>query len=99
MANHSEQLENDPLFLGITRPAMIYGVSFEFAVINGFFAAIVFLAVGKPWYLLVAVPGHMLGYLMCMSEPRRFGIVFTWLNTMSKCRNRMFWGGSTYTPH
>lgn len=98
MTKEEVELDNDPLFAGVTRPAMIFGASFEFAILNGFFAAFVFLATGKPWYLFVVLPGHAFGYVMCLNEPRRFGILFKWLNTVAKCRNRMFWGKSTYLP-
>ncbi len=94
-----DSLEMDTLFAGATRPAMIWGATYEFCIINGMFAAMLFLAVGNPFYILVAIPAHLIGYLMCMNEPRLFGILFVWLNTMGKCRNRMFWKGSTYTPH
>ncbi len=98
MSSEPVELDFDPLFAGITRPAMIFGASFEFAILNGMIAAMVFLATGKPWYILVVIPGHAFGYLMCMHEPRRFGILFKWLHTVAKCRNRMFWGKSTYVP-
>lgn len=93
-----EPLENDILFAGATRPAMIWGVTYEFCVINILGASMVFLAIGNPFYIALVVPGHLLGYLVCMNEPRLFGIFFIWLQTMSKCRNRVFWKGSTYVP-
>ena len=74
MSNEPVELELDPLFAGITRPAMIFGASFEFAVLNGMFSAMVFLATGKPWYILIAIPLHAIGYLVCMKEPRQFGL-------------------------
>jgi type IV secretion system protein VirB3 len=98
MADDKEILEIDILFAGATRPAMMLGVSYEFFIINGMFAAIFFLAVGNPFYMAIVFPGHILGYLMCMEEPRRFGILFKWLEVAGKCRNRMFWKSSTYTP-
>ncbi|WP_020211023.1 type IV secretion system protein VirB3 [Gilvimarinus chinensis] len=92
-------LENDILFAGATRPAMVWGVTYEFCVVNLLFGAMFFLGVGNPFYIAIVVPGHVLGYLICMNEPRLIGIFFIWLQTMAKCRNRVFWKGSTYTPH
>jgi len=97
--NEPETLETDILFAGATRPAMLYGVTYAFAIINGMFALMVFLAVANPFYIAIAIPGHLIGYLMCMNDPRRFEVFFVWLVTMAKCRNRMFWKSSTYTPH
>jgi len=97
-AKKEVMLEHDVLFLGATRPAMMFGVTYDFMVINGMVASMIFLATGHPFYFLLAIPGHLVGFLVCMNDPRTFGIFFVWLTTMSKCPNRMFWKGSTYTP-
>jgi len=97
-ANNEEALELDILFLGATRPAMMFGVTFDYMIINGFGTSMIFLASGNPLYFLLAIPGHILGFLVCLKDPRTFGVVFTWITTTSKCPNRLFWKGSTYTP-
>lgn len=94
-----DRLETDILFAGATRPAMLFGVTYAFAIVNGMFALMVFLAVANPFYIAIAIPGHIIGYLVCMNDPQRFEVVIVWLTTVAKCRNRMFWKSSTYTPH
>lgn len=97
--SHQENLDMDILFAGATRPAMMFGVTYSFAILNGMFSLLLFLAVANPFYIAVAIPGHMIGYLVCIKDPRTFEVFFVWLQTMAKCRNRMFWKVSTYTPH
>jgi len=93
-----EKLDNDILFVGATRPAMIFGVSFGYQVVNGFSVAIIFLAMGNPMYFLLVVPFHLFGYILCANEPRQIELVGSWVICVSKCNNRFMWGGSTYLP-
>jgi len=39
----SGTIEADPLFLGLTRPPMLAGVSFTFAALNGIFSLLAFI--------------------------------------------------------
>jgi len=94
-----DSLEADILFAGATRPAMLFGVTYSFAVINVMFSLMVFLAVANPFYIAIAIPGHVIGFLVCLNDPRKFEVLIVWLATMAKCRNRMFWKSSTYTSH
>lgn len=95
----NEELELDPLFVGATRPAMIWGVTHEFAVIGGMLVSIFFLNTGNPLNLFIYVPIHILGYLICLKDPRKINVILGSLKCYSKCQNRFFWGWkSTYTP-
>jgi len=92
------EIDIDPLFAGATRPAMLFGVTYEFCVVNGLLVTLIFLSSGNPLYMLLVLPIHAFGYMVSLKEPRIFTLFFTWAVTMSKCRNRRFWGKSTYTP-
>lgn len=97
----SEELEEspfDPLFVGLTRPTMIAGVTFEVFIINGMLTAILFLGVGNPLYLLSALPLHLVAYAVCLKEPRAFTLFMLSVQVASKCPNRMFWKATSYSP-
>lgn len=94
----TQELEVDALFAGATRPAMLWGVSFDFAVINGFTAAMVLIATGNPFYMLWAIPIHAFGYIVCLNDPQIFSVMKSWIILVSTCPNRWFWGKSTYNP-
>lgn len=93
-----EFFEVDLLFAGATRPAMMFGVTFDFLIISGMSTAMIFLGAGNPIYLLSFLPMHVIGVLICANDPRNITILLSWMNVMAKCRNRMFWGSSTYIP-
>lgn len=65
------RLQADPLFQGLARPTMIAGVSFMYFVINAMFTMIVYINTKDMLMLFVVGPCvHMIGYMICMKEPR-----------------------------
>ena len=93
-----ESVTTDPLFVGLTRPTMVFGVQFEAFVINGMFTAVVFLATGNPLYLAIGLPVHGIAYAISLNEPRAFSLFFLWLMSKSKCQNRGYWKVNSYSP-
>lgn len=88
----------DPLFVGLTRPTMVWGVQFEAFVLNFMLTTIVFLAIGNPLYMLIGFPVHGIAYAISLNEPRAFSLFFLWLIAKSKCRNRGYWKVNSYSP-
>ena len=89
----------DPLFLGLTRPAMIWGISYEAFIVCMMTSIMVFLGVGNPFYMLVYVPMHAVCYAICMRDPRAFRLLALWVQTKGKSNSRNDWGGtSTSSP-
>jgi len=73
----------DPLFLGLTRPPLLLGVSYTFAALNGIISLLAFIITSKFFYLLVLLPGmHMIGWFICLKEPRAIELL---LAKTSKC--------------
>lgn len=94
---HGETVNDvDPLFLGLTRPAMFWGVTHSFFVINLIISLIGFLAAHSWLALLLAVPIHSLGYLACLRDPHVFNLAFVKASRCTRCVNRHFWGATTY---
>ena len=88
----------DPLFLGLTRPAMVWGVPQPYFVLNAMLSMIAFLLSNSFYPLFIGAPAiHGLGYLVCLKEPRTFDL---WLikARFLRCLNRRFWGANSYDP-
>jgi type IV secretion system protein VirB3 len=88
--------DSDPVFLGLTRPAMFWGVTHSFFVVNLIVCLIGFLAVHSWFALLLGIPIHGLGYLACLRDPHIFDLAFVKLSCCARCVNRHFWGATTY---
>ncbi|MBM3617248.1 MAG: type IV secretion system protein VirB3 [Alphaproteobacteria bacterium] len=89
----SGHLQADPLFQGLTRPAMIMGVSYMFFVLNSVINLVMFINTSDFKILFLCAPlVHAIGYLICMKEPRAIELLMiksakTWkLAPVSKVR-------------
>ena len=96
----SGRLQSDPLFQGLTRPTMIMGVSYMFFTINAAISLITFINLQNFLVLIVLAPTvHLIGYLICMKEPRAIEMFIIKMNKGYKCLNRNFHGQTnSYDP-
>ncbi len=89
----------DPLFVGLTRPATIWGIPYEAFVIEFMIVTVIFLAVGDPFYMLLIVPVHAVLYLISAHDSNAFGSFFIWTKTIGRCKNTRFWcGAASFSP-
>lgn len=96
----SGRLQSDPLFQGLTRPTMIAGVSYMYFVINAVISMIAFINT-QNFKLIVpmALGIHLLGYLICLKEPRAIELFILKVNKGFRCMNRGFHGyTNSYDP-
>ncbi|MGA0572121.1 type IV secretion system protein VirB3 [Variovorax sp. VNK109] len=91
-------LIKDPLFQGVTRPAMLMGVTYEAAVFNFLFTSIGFLGTGSLAMLVICLPIHAVCFAVCARDVRYFGLIALWLKTGGRSRSRMFWGATSLSP-
>ena len=98
MEQQVTDVQVDPLFVGLTRPATVGGIPYFAAVLEFMATVMVFLAVGNPLYLVMGVPLHGVLYLISASDPWAFDTIFAWLKTTSRCRNTRFWGSASFSP-
>lgn len=94
----SDQLHREPVFLALTRPQMLAGVTYSFFILNGIVAAECFLIFKSFWTIGLAMILHLAGVLACLREPRIFDL---WLARVSRCpriRNHRLWGCNSYRP-
>ena len=67
-----EGLDRDTLFVALTRPQMLLGVTFGFAIANAIITTELFLIFKSAWVLLAAVAVHVIGWLACLRDPHIF---------------------------
>jgi type IV secretion system protein VirB3 len=85
----------NPLFLGLTRPAMLLGVSYKFAALNGLVSLLTFVITSKFFYLLVLLPvSHMIAWFICLKEPRAIELLMAKFSKCNICKNRSYHGGT-----
>jgi type IV secretion system protein VirB3 len=92
------RLSTDPIFVALTRPQMIAGVTYSYAVFNLIVTLEAFLITKSFWSLVMAPVIHAVGYLACLDEPRFFDL---WVTRVSRCprvRNFDFWRANAYCP-
>lgn len=88
----------DELFVGLTRPATIWGIPYTAAVIEVMAVAIVFLMIGNPLYLAIAIPIHAVLYAISANNATAFDSLFMWTKTAGRCRNSTFWNAVSFSP-
>jgi type IV secretion system protein VirB3 len=92
------RLSTDPIFVALTRPQMIAGVTYSYAVFNLIVTLEAFLITKSFWSLVMAPVIHAVGYLACLDDPRFFDL---WVTRVSRCprvRNFDFWRANAYCP-
>ncbi len=74
---------------------MLFGVSYTFAALNGIISLLLFVITSKFIYLLVILPGlHMVGWFICLKEPRAIELFIARMSKCNVCRNRIYHGGT-----
>lgn len=98
MSDGPQDVYTDQLFVGLTRPATIWGVPYIAFVVEFMAIALIFLAIGNPVYLLIGVPIHGVLYLISANDPGIFSSIYIWMKTIGRCRNTRFWGAASFSP-
>jgi type IV secretion system protein VirB3 len=100
MLTEDTALVADPLFVGATRPAMRWGVTYAAILVNLVLTMEVFLLTKNLLTLLLALPVHGVCLLLCARDARFFDLVMVWLRTkgMAIAANGRHWQSSSYSP-
>ena len=80
-SSRNQGVTADPLFLGVTRPAMAFGVTYSALLVNAVVTVELFLLTRNLLWLLACIPVHGLFWLLCLSEPRFFDLALLWGKT------------------
>ncbi len=93
------RVRTDLLFLGLTRSAVLFGVSYMFFGLNVMISLLYFVLTSDFKVVLVAFAIHIFGMILTKKEPLAVEILFTKLRKCSGCKNRQFYGGTNcYNP-
>lgn len=90
-------LQRDTLFVGLTRPQMFAGVTYNYFVLNAVLCAEVFLIFRTVWALAIGLVVHGVGVVLCLREPRFLDL---WITRVSRCprvKNYRFWQCNSYS--
>ena len=99
----NEKIERDLLYVGLTRPPMLAGITDVYAVFFLIMEVLIFVGVGGgqglTWAIIMAPVLYCFGYLMCLHDPRIFQI---WQVRLSRfgaaSRRKKYWGGPSFDP-
>ncbi|APR98360.1 type IV secretion system protein VirB3 [Wolbachia endosymbiont of Folsomia candida] len=90
-------IQTDQLFKGLTRPAMLFGVSFTFTILNVLVCMLAFINLNDLRIILLVLPGvHGLGYIASAKEPLFIELFMVKFGKCSKCWNRFYHGANSY---
>jgi type IV secretion system protein VirB3 len=93
-------IDIDTLFIGPTRPAMLWGVTWQAFVLNTMATMEVFIWTQNLLWLTLFVPIHAICYLICMNDARTFELLMQWGQTKGKAflGNYIYWRAASYSP-
>jgi type IV secretion system protein VirB3 len=91
-------LDRDTLFVALTRPQMLLGVNYSYAIANAILTTELFLIFKSPWVLLVAVVLHGIGWVACLRDPHIFNLWLVKLRRCPRVRNHRIWHCNSYRP-
>ncbi|RZI46019.1 type IV secretion system protein VirB3 [Rickettsiales endosymbiont of Peranema trichophorum] len=95
----SEGIDQDPLFVGLTRPPMLFGASYTFTLLNGMSCMMAYVITTSFKYLALMFPIHMVGYYICSKEPLFIELLRVKAQKCSVCRNRFYHGANSYDQY
>ncbi|QOJ31406.1 MAG: VirB3 family type IV secretion system protein [Gammaproteobacteria bacterium] len=90
----------DPLFVGVTRPPMRFGVTYAALLLNAAFTMELFLVTKNLLVLLMLFPIHGVCMLLCARDARYFDLLMMWMKTrlLGYVCSIRFWKGVSYSP-
>lgn len=88
------KVEADSLFMGLTRPSMILGVTYIYAGMNAICSVMAFIVTNNFAYLLIMMPVlHIIAYIICLKEPLMLELLLMKTSNFNMCYNKSFHGG------
>jgi type IV secretion system protein VirB3 len=86
----------DPLFIGLTRPAMIFGVSISYAMLNIILMSMYFINTSSFSVIPAALLIHAIGYIACFNDAKFIEIYIMKFSKCNQCPNKMYHGSNSY---
>ena len=86
----------DPVFVGLTRPTLLFGVSQMFVILN-VFCCMGYFVMTSDFLALVALGiFHGFGYVLCAKEPLFVELFMVKMQKCNKCDNKFYHGANSY---
>ena len=100
MTSRNAGVTAEVLFVGATRPAMRWGVTYSAILVNLVVTLEAFLVTKNLLTLLLALPIHGICALLCARDARLFDLVLLWGRTRipALLGNARLWRASGYSP-
>ena len=92
---NSNSYERDPIIIGLTRPAMIAGVGWDWMFANGMVSITGLLLLAHPMVLVVFPILHVLGLAVYAKDPQQVGVILKRLKVGLRA-DRRHWSGNSY---
>ena len=90
------ELQSDPLFVGLTRPTLILGVSISYAMLNMMICTVWFIQTTNFWVVPLALGIHLIGYIACFKEPLFMELYMNKGQKCNQCPNKSYYGANSY---
>lgn len=90
------ELQRDTLFVGLTRPQMLLGVTYSYVIVNAILTTELFLIFKSVWVLMAALIVHTIGWVACLKDPRLFDLWITKVRRCPRVRNHRLWRCNSY---
>lgn len=86
------ELEVDMLFLGLTRPPMLFGVAYAVVMVNFLIGMFYFVVTSdfRGWALIPVV--HGIAYIASQKEPLFLDLFMVKQQKCNKCKNKLYHG-------
>jgi type IV secretion system protein VirB3 len=100
MGERNAGVTADPVFVGVTRPPMRFGVTYVALLGNLVFTMEGFLLTRNLLVLLIAIPIHGVCALLCARDARYFDLLMVWAKTrmLAYFESLSLWKGASYSP-
>lgn len=100
MSERNAGLTVEPLFVGVTRPPMRWGVAYEALLFNLVITMEIFVLTKNLLTLLIAIPIHGICALLCARDARFFHLVLLWTRTRLPAflGTARLWRAASYSP-
>lgn len=103
MYQNEDQVDLDPVFLGMTTPSIVMGVPMEFFGINFIIFGIGMIGfaslVGKLiFFMMICIPLHVVAYIITEKDPHWMSVYLIKMTQCGPIQNRSFWKSNSYMP-
>ncbi len=93
-----ENIRINIVFQALTRPPMMLGVTVDYFMIMLIALLILFMQFSQPAVLLLWLPLHMVGWVLCKIDPFIFNVLFKKIDFIAT-PNKKLWGCKSYAPN